>query len=64
MKREVINTGRRLIDRILSKSSMLVSVIGEKSLIPALLIKISMSSHSSMMDCMQCSSISLSLMST
>lgn len=44
MKREVINTGRRLMDRILSKSSMLVSVIGEKSLIPALLIKISMSS--------------------
>ena len=63
-RREVINTGRRLIERILSKSSTLVSVIDENWLIPTLLIIISISFHSERIRCMQLSSASLSLTST
>ena len=62
--REVMNTGRRLIERILSKSSTLVSVIEENLLIPTLLTIISISFHSARMVCIQLSSAFLSLTST
>ena len=62
--REVINTGRRLTERILSKSSILVSVIGEKLLMPTLLIMISRSPHSFRICRTQFSNDSLLLTST
>ena len=62
--REVINAGRKFMDSILSKSSTLVSVMGENWLTPALLIMISISPHSSMIFRRQSSSAVLSLTST
>lgn len=62
--REVMKTGRKFTDNIRSKSSTPVSVIGEKQLIPALLIMISISPHSLKICCMQFSSASWSLTST
>ena len=63
-RREVINAGRKFMDSILSKSSTLVSVMGENWLTPALLIMISISPHSSMIFRRQSSSAVLSLTST
>ena len=59
-----MKTGRRFTDNIRSKSSTLVSVIGEKQLIPALLITMSISPHSLKICCIQFSSASRSLTST
>lgn len=63
-RREVMNAGRRFMDNILSKSSTLVSVMDENWLIPALLMMISISPHSSMIFRRQSSSAVLSLTST
>ena len=63
-RREVMNAGRRFMDNILSKSSTLVSVMDENWLIPALLMMISISPHSSMIFCKQSSKAVLSLTST
>src|SRR5574344_412346 len=59
-----MNAGRRLVAKILSNSATVVSVIGENSLIPALLTITSMSPHSSNKTRMVCSRTSSFFTST